>query len=190
MDKRLRNIKPIIQAIQSDRDPEPALDHTLISMPKEGLQRIILELIKASLTDDRYIPVFDLLHARFPDKVSILKGKALVCDPDYPNEAIAALSKAIALLHQKREDHPDIVEFYFWAGRVHEKQDELYQAIAAYSLAISHYNPCKVNINKYIDSLYNRAMLYLRTNQKDRGKKELNVFFDELSKAKKLQGSR
>ena len=172
MDRRLRNIKPIIQAIQNDRDPEPALEHTLISMPKVGIQRIILELMKASLNDERYIPVFDLLHARFPEKISILKSKALVCHPGYPNETIAALSKAIAILHQKHDDHPDIVEFYFWAGRVYEKQDQLYQAIAAYTLAISHYNPYQIDINRYIDSLYKRGMLYLRTNQKEKGKKE------------------
>lgn len=185
MDKRLRNIKPIIQAVQNDKDPEQALEYTLISMPKEGIQRIILELIKASLNDDRYIPVFDLLHARYPEKVSILKGKALVCDPDYPNETITALSKAIALLHQKRDTHPDIVEFYFWTARVYEKKDELYRAIAAYSLAISHYCPNKDNKKTYIDSVYNRTLLYLRTKQKDKGKNELNVFVDELSKAKK-----
>ncbi|MFP4622514.1 MAG: tetratricopeptide repeat protein, partial [Bacteroidales bacterium] len=169
MDRRLRNIKPIIKAIQNERDPEPALEDTLISMPKEGIKRIILELMKVALNDDRYIPVFDLLHARFPDKVSILKGKALVCDPDYPTETIEALSKAIALLHQKYDDHPDIVEFYFWAGHVYEKQDKLHQAIAAYSLAISHYNFCQVDINRYLDSLYKRSMLYLKTNQKEKG---------------------
>ena len=173
MNNRLKNIQPITVAIQNNNNLKEAVDQTLISLPETGMRRLLLELMKASLLDERYMSVFDILHEKYPESIVILKSKALILKFDYPRETIRTLSKALFLLHQ-REGYPqNIYSFYIWIGRELEKLKEYHRAIAAYTLAISHYWPGKHTKNICHKGHYLRARLYIKTQQNRKAKKGL-----------------
>ena len=103
--------------------------------------------------------------------------KSLACRPRHSKTALDAEIKALTILHQTDEDYPLIRQCYESLGVLLYQLEQPQQAIAAYTLAMSYYNPREDYFqHAFHFSLYNRAWLYLQQNRHDLAKKDVAFF--------------
>ena len=175
MEKHIRNIR---RAVKNNANLKEAVNHALASITKSSdLENLLDDLGEVAFKNPRYLEVYDLLHKHFPQNALIMVSKSLACRPRHCNESVDALIKALVILHQTDEDYSLIRICYESLGVNYFQLSQPRQAIAAYTLAMSYYNPQKDHFqHAFHFSLYNRAWLYLQENRHNLAKRDVNFF--------------
>ena len=181
MQKHIRKIK---RAVKENTNLEEAVEQALASITKSSdLEELLDDLGEIAFQDPRYLKIYDLLHERFPQNALIMVCKSLACRPRYSKTALDAEIKALTILHQTDEDYPLIRQCYETLGVLLYQLEQPQQAIAAYTLAMSYYNPREDYFqHAFHFSLYNRAWLYLQQNRHDLARKDVIFFLSHCPK--------
>ena len=162
----------IQKAIKNHTSLKLAVQRTITNYNSKAMPQLAHEITSLSLWDEDYLEVFDLLLQFHPNDISLLEHKALAYDLMEPLISIQALSQAIAILHQKHGHQPDISAFYHWVGTNYQRINKPNKAIAAFTLAISHFKKGPDEEPVLYNSYHRRAEEYLKINRYDLAKKD------------------
>jgi len=161
MQHYIRNIK---QAIATNTNLEKTVEQAANSInTSNDLDKLLDFLLEEANKSSRYVYVFDLLHQKFPGNPHILFTKAVSCHSLNRRESLRALTETLAILHNS-DENPFLIRLCYETIGVHyQNLNQINQAIAAYTIALSYYNPDEDDfIEVHSHSLYHRARLYFQ----------------------------
>ena len=193
----------IVNAIEQETSLEIAVDkaltafksrnrgaagHSLSSLkPRSGIDPLLESLVSQALKDDRFLPVFDLLAEREPGNANVYEAKAYAWAFEDSAEVVKALIQALAILEERGGIQNDLLGLYLWLGETYEKQKELKQAIAAYSMLLGYYREGVDDKKFHYQALYKRAHLYLDTNRNDLARRDVAELYRVHKKGHPLE---
>jgi len=159
------------------------LSQDLVSLkPRSRIDHLLESLLSLSHTDERYLPVFDLIRVREPENVNVLEAKGLAWFFVNPREAIDAHIHAIALLEGKggHEKHlPGLYKVMAQAYNLLKKYDK---AIGAYSMAMDYTVESEGRSPRYYRAMRMRAYMYLKIGQEDEARKDAHKIYNEYGR--------